>query len=161
MLPVKHRSGRTRCNKHRAGLTTTLTRSQRNGYADSTPRGNLLSHPRFACRLDCSPPVTQPRRGRLPRGVAAIKAAAWLRVGVLLAEVISSRKRANAGIRVRIMGFDPDESYCWLVKSLGRPIRCSDRQLAEAWFKDEQLRRVWTDLTANEHIQFRLRRGVS
>ena len=105
--------------------------------------------------------MTQPRRGRLPRGVAAIKAAAWLRVGVLLAEVISSRKRANAGIRVRIMGFDPDESYCWLVKSLGRPIRCSDRQLAEAWFKDEQLRRVWTDLTANEHIQFRLRRGVS
>lgn len=120
---------------------------------------NLLRHERFD-----RAPVALPkrRRGPLPRGVVSIKTASRLKVGVL-AEVVGSRdKSENDGIRVLIKHFDPRTRHCWLTKSLGRVIRCSDGALdTEVWFKPEQLRRVWTGLSTNERIQLRMRRAAS
>lgn len=120
---------------------------------------NVLRHERFQ-----GVPV-QPqkrRRGPLPRGVVSIKRTPRLHIGVV-AEIVGSRDSPeNNGIRVLIMEYDPQQRpHCWLTKSLGPPIRCNDGALdKDVWFKDCQLRRVWTGLSENERIQLRLRRGV-
>jgi hypothetical protein len=117
---------------------------------------NVALHPTFLWPV--RPAV---KRRRLPPGVSNIRHVSRLKVGAL-AEIIGRRKRENNGIRVIIKGFDADSAHCWLVKSLGGPIRCSDGALdTEVYLKDGQLRRLWTGLTANERLQLRLRRAAS
>lgn len=120
---------------------------------------NVLRHERF----ESVPARPQKRRrGRLPRGVASIKRTHRLKEGDF-AEIVGEREEAeNHGIRVVITLFSLKEHpYCWLVKSLGRAIRCKNGSLyREVWLKDENLRRLWTGLGENERIQLRMWRGV-
>jgi hypothetical protein len=118
---------------------------------------NVLRHQRFE-RVPALP--VKRRRGPLPRGVVSIKSASRLRVGVL-AEIVDTPTKANDGIRVVVIDFDPGSPYCWECRSLDRDLRCNDGAMARtAMFKSTHLRRLWTGLSTNDRIKLRMWRGA-